>query len=60
MRTLLPDQNFVDPFFAPIEQSIVLGGKAMKKVVHWRRPKDFLDCSKYHMFDDLIEPNDIM
>jgi calpain-15 len=53
--------NFIDAHFLPNDISIYNPLKQdypYKKVVHWRRPKDFMK-GKPKVFSDEIDPNDI-
>lgn len=52
-------QNFIDPYFPPVDQSIFDGCEAAKlgTAVQWRRPTEFFE-GKYAVFDK-IEPADI-
>jgi calpain-15 len=53
--------NFIDPHFPPKDVSIYNSLKMpypYKKIVQWRRPKDFMK-TKPKVFSDEVDPNDI-
>lgn len=53
--------NFIDPHFPPKDISIYNSLKIpypYKKIVHWRRPKEFMKTTP-KVFSDDIDPNDI-
>jgi calpain-15 len=53
--------HFTDPLFPPNDTSIYSSVKQdypYKKIVHWRRPKDFMKGTP-KVFSDSIDPNDI-
>ena len=52
-------ENFIDPYFPPVDSSINLGSSSpIDYPIHWRRPKDFFQ-GVFKVYES-ISPNDIL
>jgi hypothetical protein len=58
--------NFIDIDFPPNQNAVSSKGEAFDRIVHWRRPREFMEADaakglmEPQIFEKDIEPGDIL